>query len=95
LVASGVTENTAMGWQDASRNTVGRNWGKPPSLVEPIALTIELPRGAVLPSLYRLDDRGQRKGVAAATSASDRATRFQIGPPHGTIWYEIDYAGGN
>ena len=60
LVATGVTENTDMGWKDEARSTVGRDWGKPPSLVEPIAATVQIPRGAAMPVLYPLDDRGQR-----------------------------------
>ncbi len=93
LVATGVTENTAMGWKDKARNTVGQDWGKPPSLVEPIAATFEVPRGAALPVLYPLDDRGQRGEGIPATAAGDRAVEFKIGPPHAAVWYEIDYAG--
>ena len=93
LVASGVTENTDMGWKDAARSTVGRNWGKPPSLVEPVAATIQIPRGAATPLVYPLDDRGQRGPQITAVAAGDQA-QFKIGPPHATIWYEIDYAGG-
>jgi hypothetical protein len=94
LVATGVTENTNMGWQDATRSTVGRDWGKPPSLVEPIPATVQIPRGAAVPAIYPLDDRGQRGQGIPTTAAGQSATQFQIGPPHGTVWYEIDYAGG-
>ncbi|MGO8748812.1 MAG: carbohydrate binding domain-containing protein [Thermoguttaceae bacterium] len=93
LVATGITENTDMGWKDEARSTVGQNWGKPPSLVEPIAATIQIPRGAAIPVLYPLDDRGQRGEGIPTTAAGDGAARFKIGPPHGAIWYEIDYAG--
>jgi len=93
LVATGVTENTNMGWKNATRNTVGRDWGKPPSLVESISATVELPRGATMPVIYPLDDRGQRGQGIPVTAAGDSATEFKIGPPHGTVWYEIDYAG--
>ena len=93
LVATGITENTDMGWRDETRSTVGRNWGKPPSLVEPIAATIQIPRGAATPVLYPLDDRGQRGRGIPATAAGDGTAEFKIGPPHGTVWYEIDYAG--
>jgi hypothetical protein len=94
LVAAGITENTDMGWRDEARNTVGRNWGKPPSLVEPIAAAIQVPRGARAPVLYPLDDRGQRgKGIPATLAGSDVA-QFQIGPAHKTVWYEIDYSDG-
>ena len=73
LVATGITENTNMGWQDEARSTVGRDWGKPPSLVEPIAATVQIPRGAALPVLYPLDDRGQRgQGIPATAAGAER-----------------------
>ena len=83
LVATGITENTDMGWQDESRSTVGRHWGKPPSLVESIAATIQIPRSAATPVVYPLDDRGQRGQGIAATATGDGAAQFKIGPPHG------------
>jgi hypothetical protein len=93
LVASGVTENTGMGWQDEARSTVGRHWGKPPSLVEPVAATVRIPRAVATPTVYALDERGQRREAIAVTAAGDGAAQFEIGLPHATIWYEIDYAG--
>ena len=83
-----------MGWQDKTRSTVGRHWGRPPSLVEPVAATIRIPCGAATPAVYPLDDRGKRGEPIAATATGDGAAQFQIGPPHATVWYEIDYAGG-
>ena len=82
-----------MGWQDETRSTVGRHWGKPPSLVEPVAATIRIPFGAATPAVYPLDDRGKRGEPIAATATGDGAAQFKIGPPHATVWYEIDYAG--
>ena len=93
LVATGITENTDMGWLNETRNSVGRNWGKPPSLVEPIAATIQIPRGAATPFLYPLDERGQRGPCIAAATAGDSKVEFKIGPPQATVWYEIDYSG--
>jgi hypothetical protein len=93
LVAAGITENTNMGWRDEARSTVGRDWGKPPSLVEPVAAAVRIPRGAALPVLYPLDDRGQRGPGIPATAAGPSAAEFKIGPTCKTVWYEIDYAG--
>jgi hypothetical protein len=93
VVATGITENTDMGWQDETRSTVGRHWGKPPSLVEPIAATIQIPRGAATPVVYPLDDRGNRGEAIAVTATGDSLAQFRIGPPHAMVWYEIDYAG--
>jgi hypothetical protein len=92
VVATGVTENTGMGWKDEARSTVGRDWGKPPCLVEPIAAKIRIPRGVAMPMLYPLDVRGQRgRGIPAA--ARDGTAEFTIGPPAKTLWYEVDYTG--
>jgi len=82
-----------MGWRDEARSTVGRDWGKPPSLVEPVAAAVRIPRGAALPVLYPLDDRGQRGPGIPATAAGPSAAEFKIGPTCKTVWYEIDYAG--
>ena len=46
LVAAGIAENTNMGWKDAAHSTVGPDWGRPPSVVETIAATVRVPRGA-------------------------------------------------
>ena len=94
VVASGVTENTGMVWRDQAHDTVGAHWGKPPSLVEPVAATLQAPRGATMPVLYPLDDRGQRGPGVIATAAGEGKAQFTIGPPHQAIWYEIDYTGG-
>jgi hypothetical protein len=83
-----------MGWRDETRSTVGRDWGKPPSLVEPIAATIRIPRGAATPVLYPLDDRGQRGKGIPATAAGPDAAQLRIDPSHKAVWYEIDYADG-
>jgi hypothetical protein len=47
-----------------------------------------------MPAIYALDDRGQRGRSIPAVADGDGAARFEIGPPYGTVWYEIDYAGG-
>ena len=92
LVATGYTENSGMGWKNPQKDTVGNNWGHPPSLVEPVSVTIRLPRaGATLPVVYALDDRGQRTGKMAVTASGTNSAQIEIGPPQKTLWYEIDY----
>jgi hypothetical protein len=93
IVATGYTENTDMGWKDKEKTTVGTNWGKAPSLVEPVAATIRLPRGKpnTLPVLYPLDARGQRGAGVPAVVTGDGAVQLEIGPPHATVWYEIEF----
>jgi hypothetical protein len=92
LAAAGVTENSDMGWRDAKHDTVGQNWGRPPSLVEPIAAKIQIPCGAATPVVYPLDDRGQR-GKAIPLAPAGTTAEFQIDSSQKTIWYEIDYSG--
>jgi hypothetical protein len=82
LTATGYAENTDMGWKNPQKTTVGRDWGKPPSLVEGIAATITLP-GAT--KAWALDERGQRKNEVPV-----RKGVVEIGPQHQTLWYEIE-----
>jgi hypothetical protein len=82
VTATGYAENTGMGWKNAEKTTVGRDWGKAPSLVEGIAATITLP-GAV--KVWALDERGQRK-----TEAPVRDGVIEIGPQFQTLWYEVE-----
>lgn len=90
LVATGYTENTGMGWKNEEKNTVGTSWGKPPSLVEPVVATVHLPKGVEAPVLYPLDERGQRgKGLSATVESG--AVQIKIGPPDGSVWYEIEW----
>jgi hypothetical protein len=91
LVATGYTENTDMGWKDEARSTVGTDWGKPPSLIEPVAATLRLPRTGTLPTLYPLDERGQRGQGVPFTTAGESAAQVRIGPPHRTLWYEVTW----
>lgn len=89
VTATGDSENTAMGWKDASRTTVGRDWGRAPSLVEgiPASITLQVPPGRVRG--WALDERG-RRGKAVAVRAAGQGSTLAIGPEHRTIWYEIE-----
>jgi hypothetical protein len=60
LTATGDVENTAMGWKNAEKSTVGRDWGKAPVLVEGPAAKIEIPGEGKLKA-WVLDERGQRR----------------------------------
>ncbi|MDY0170972.1 MAG: hypothetical protein RBS80_30815, partial [Thermoguttaceae bacterium] len=91
LVATGYTENTDMGWTDLTKSTVGTNWGKPPSLIAPVAASLRLPRTEALPTLYPLDERGQRGQGVPFTATSDNASQIGIGPRYRTLWYEVTW----
>ncbi len=89
LVATGYTENTDMGWKDEAKSTVGKDWGRPPSLIEPVAAILRIPCSKILPALYPLDERGQRGRGIQFTAIGDNAAQIGIGPPHRTLWYEV------
>ncbi len=93
IVATGHAENTGMGWKDAEKSTVGRDWGKAPSRVELVPATIQLPRraGAPPPLVHVLDERGQRAGSVPVEESGGAAARFRIGAPHATLWYEVEF----
>ncbi|HEX7449320.1 MAG TPA: carbohydrate binding domain-containing protein [Pirellulales bacterium] len=89
VTACGYAENTAMGWKNADKTTVGSDWGRAPSLVEGITAEITLPAPAARLRAWALDERGQR---AAELNVSDRAGKsvLAIGPEHKTLWYEVE-----
>ena len=89
ITAAGYAENTAMGWKNAERSTVGPDWGRSPSLVEGIAAEISLPLPAARVSVWALDERGQRKSTVHVKDREGRAT-ITIGPEHKTLWYEVE-----
>ncbi|MEW6742876.1 MAG: hypothetical protein AB1486_08960 [Planctomycetota bacterium] len=91
LVAAGTTDNTNMGWRDEGKSTVGTNWGEARSLAEPVGAIVRGPRREARPVLYPLDEHGQRGAGVMAAAAGEGMAQPEIGPPHRTIWYEIDF----
>lgn len=77
VVACGTAENTGMVWKDATKTSVGRNWGKAPSLVEGVPAKLTFPGNV---EVWALDERGQRR---------ERLPGTELGPQHRTIWYEV------
>jgi hypothetical protein len=84
ITATGYTENTAMGWKNRARNSVGEDWGTAPSLVEGVAATVEFTASKPLRA-WALDERGQR----TATVTTSKGT-IRIGPEYRTLWYEVE-----
>lgn len=85
IVATGAAENVDMGWKNPEKTTVGRDWGKAPSLVEGIDATITLPVAGM--KVWALDEKGQRKEEVPVMNDSS-GSRFLIGPRYQTLWYE-------
>ena len=84
ITATGSIENTKMGWKNAERTTVGRDWGMPPVLVEGPKATIDLPGGGRFKA-WALDERGQRREEVPVRDA-----KLEIGPQFKTLWYEVE-----
>lgn len=88
LVAAGNVENEGMQWRSEAKNSVGRDWGKGPAIVEGVPAKITLPVKSTRVKVWTLDERGHRRD-AIETKPSDEQTLIEIGPAAKTIWYEI------
>ncbi len=85
LVAVGSAENQEMKWNE-SRTSVGRHWGRGPTLVNGIPARISL-AGPPL-TVRALDGRGEPADDLAVRASPD-GSAFTIGPLHRTLWYEV------
>ncbi|GIU77877.1 MAG: hypothetical protein KatS3mg005_1115 [Bryobacteraceae bacterium] len=88
IVATGDHENTGQIWKNAQKNSVGRNWGRAPALVEVIPARITLPVAPWRVAVWALDENGNRFAEVPVEDADGRA-RFRIGDSGPTIWYEF------
>jgi hypothetical protein len=87
ITALGREENTNQQWTDATRTSVGRNWGEAPVLVEGLGARITLPVPAARVTAYALDALGNR-AEPLPVSGCTRAT-IEIGEKYRTLWYEV------
>lgn len=86
---TGYGENTGMGWKDAQKSTVGRDWGGAPTLVEvpPVKLTLPVKSDRV--TGWALDEKGQHAEPLAVIANPSGGAVIDLGPPHRTLWYEL------
>ncbi len=91
MVTTAYSQNTGMQWQNAEMNTVGRNWGTAPVLIEPVPLTIELPAPPDRVQVWQLDPAGNREAATAAEPVPGQPERSRIRIPAeaASLWYEI------
>jgi hypothetical protein len=82
ITATGYVENPGMGWKNDEKSTVGRDWGRAPSLIEGIPVKIMLPRAS---RAWALDERGQRGAELPVRNGV-----INLGPQHRTLWYEVE-----
>lgn len=83
VTATADIENTGMKWTSPAKESVGRNWGAAPSLVEGVPATITFASGTALKA-WSLDERGQRSREIPMIGGV-----LKISPEHRTLWYEI------
>lgn len=91
VVATGRTENTDMQWKDASRTSVGSNWGRAPTLIEVVPFALELPVAPSRVKAWALNETGQR-AAELAVAAIAGGTRIIANGGADTLWYEISVA---
>ena len=94
LVATARAENTGMKWKRVqTKKGIGwelESWGTTPTLVEAVSGTVGVDTHDSRLRVYALDERGQRgEEVEVWRDKGDTNTRFRIGPPHRTLWYEV------
>jgi hypothetical protein len=90
VTATGYAENTGMGWKDAEKSTVGRDWGRAPSLVECVPAGIAFPWKADAVEAWALDPKGQRAKKLPVRAGPDGNAMIRIGEGTGTLWYEVE-----
>jgi hypothetical protein len=89
VTATGLAQNTGMVWKNAEKSSVGRQWGKAPSLVEGIPARLIFAQPAARTAAWALDGRGQRaKELPVRADAQGQAV-IELGPQWQTLWYEV------
>ena len=81
LVLMNRVENQGMVWDEA-RRTVGRNWGKGPTVAEPVPATLRFADSGLV--AYALDGSGTRGRRVEATNGA-----LILGADCQTVWYEL------
>ncbi len=91
LTATGYHENKGMEWKSDAKDSVGRNWGSGPPLVEAIPLRLSFSDMADVPQVFALDNRGQRsKNVSKLASIEQsEAVVVDLMDEQPSLWYEI------
>lgn len=89
IATTGNAENTGMAWTDATRTSVGTQWGGAPTLVENVPVAMVLPYAAERVRVWALDTRGDRAAELAVTD-QDGSAAFSLGGENGSLWYEFE-----
>jgi len=89
LTAIGNVENTGMVWDD-KRTTVGRQWGKEPTVAQGVSAVVSLNSSHRKAKVYALDPTGARKKSVPAEQTGGKVV-FHTAPRFETLWYEISF----
>ena len=89
ITATGYLENTEMGWKNPEKSTVGKDWGKAPTLVEGISATITLSIPGNRVKVWSLDEYGRRIGAIPVQDVNSSAF-INLDGKYGTLWYEVE-----
>lgn len=89
ITATGYAQNTDMQWKNPEKSSVGRDWGRAPSLVEGIPARIILPYPAEKVEAWALDEKGMRKQRIEVERDEKGKAVISIGPQWQTLWYEV------
>lgn len=92
VIASGWIENTGQVWKDASKNSVGNQWGTAPTRVEVIPWSLRLPVPPERVRAWTLDERGQRRSEFPASADGPGGSRLVAPTNAATLWYEVEVA---
>ncbi len=97
LTATGYAENKGMVWNE-EHNSVGRQWGSGPPMVEPIPLTLtfdlhenelEAMNHSTI-TIYSLDERGHRKEkLTDPIEKKNQSIIIDLTEEQPSLWYEI------
>jgi hypothetical protein len=90
VIATGDIENEGMKWTNEKKESVDRNWGTGPTLVETVPARLTLPVSADKVRVWALDERGQRGSPLGVEAGAGGNAVIAIGPPQRTLWYEIE-----
>ena len=87
LTVAGNVENTGMGW-NREHTSVGRAWGRAPTVCEGIGAKISLKTKLGRYRLYALDGKGGRQSEVPV-QVQDGSLVFTVGSAFQTLWYEL------
>ena len=90
VTATGKAENTQMGWKNAEKSSVGKDWGEAPTLAEGVPAKITLPFSAGAVRAWPLNPYGQRGAPMTVSANADGKAVVALGPQYRTLWYEVE-----